>query len=131
MIYLLGALAPALLVPASPPVRARVVRMSETDAKAAALNEKLMKAETRKAEVRYPPCARAKPMPAPAPASRRRGLAAMKALFAGLVGGAVVRGVANACNPKLIASLANAAAKPFAAAIKGMANGFLQLQNKK
>ena len=41
MIYLLGALAPALLVPASPPVRARVVRMSETDAKAAWLAKNL------------------------------------------------------------------------------------------
>ena len=70
-------------------------RATEAEQLAARLADKQAAAEARKAEVRYPPCSRVKPAPAPAPvlAKPSKRFSAIKALFAGVVGGAVARGL--------------------------------------
>ena len=52
----------------------------------AKLREKLEAAEARKAEVRYPPCARVKATPSVALTTKTGAVGAIKAVFAGLMG---------------------------------------------
>ena len=74
-------------------------KAAEAEAKAKALDEKMAAAEARKAGVRYPPSCRTIPKSVSfAPSAtgiigRRGRFTAVKAVFAGLLGGAVFRGL--------------------------------------
>ena len=72
---------------------------ADKEAAAAKLSERLAAAEARKAEVRYPPCARVKSVAVGGDANGRKQangfVRATQAVFAGIVGGALLKGLAT------------------------------------